>query len=135
MVQKGLRSRDPGFRHLRVRGSAKRRPSGFRFGIRRYFHDAAVFGSVNLRVRDFRFQRCREAGCDDLQSDAFKQLLRGKNLAELRDLVDAQGALLNTNSKSIPGLNSTLAKSVFRSALKTLLVTQLVWGDKVAEIS
>ena len=89
---------------------------------------------LELRVKDFRFQRCREAGCQALQADQFKQHLRGKNLEELRAELGEQ-ADSGTALPDIAPDNQNLARAVIRSALKTLLVTQLVWGDQVDAVS
>ena len=46
---------------------------------------------LNLRIRDFRFQRCRDAACAALVEEPFKSVLLGKTLDELRQLIGEDG--------------------------------------------
>lgn len=70
---------------------------------------------MDLKVRDYRFQRCREAGCDADPS----QVVLHKDLQELL-------AAYNENTDA-----SGLPQTVLKSAMKTVAITQLVWGEQI----
>ncbi len=80
---------------------------------------------LDLRVRDFTFQRCRSRQRKKLSTKAFRANLIGKNLSEL-------GALLTKSGKSSSALKAPrgtegLAAALVRSAMKTIVVTESVW--------
>jgi hypothetical protein len=84
---------------------------------------------LRLRVVDFRFQRCRGDGCRELQSEATKSRLRGLGFDQLRALLSDDTAELKDPALA-PGYAS-LATTLVRSALKTIAVTQIVWGTEI----
>lgn len=88
--------------------------------------------SLDLRVNDFRFQRCREMGCDDVANGALKTLLKGHSQQELREKFGLSPQSFDPVKHGVAPADATLARSVFRSALKTLLVTELVWAEEIA---
>ncbi len=83
---------------------------------------------LDLRVKDFTFQRCRDRSRKEIESDAFSDLVRGKNFDEIRLLLNEEGTAL---SEEVTGVLSEkasgLAFTTIRSALKTIAVTDLVW--------
>jgi hypothetical protein len=89
--------------------------------------------SIDLRMQlvDFRFQRCRGSACKSVDTARFRAFLSGKRLADLRGMFTADGTALTVD----PGVSSEpgkrLAATVIRSALKTLAVTELVWGKEL----
>jgi hypothetical protein len=89
---------------------------------------------MQLRVRDFRFQRCRGTGCETLSNGPFIAAVRGRNLAQVKELLAMKDSEL---ARAIPGLDALeypLAETVLRSAAKTLAVTERVWGDDIAHL-
>lgn len=70
---------------------------------------------MDLKVRDYRFQRCRETGCD---AEPSKEVLH-KDLQELLATYTAK-----TDASGLP-------QTVLKSAMKTVAITQLVWGEQI----
>ncbi|MDH4023038.1 MAG: hypothetical protein OEW88_06770 [Gammaproteobacteria bacterium] len=90
---------------------------------------------LDLRVRDFRFQRCRGPGCDTLPAGAFLDLLRGRQLPEIRELLSDDGTALRNRLPGVSADEQALAVTVLRSAAKTIAVTGTVWGVDIARLN
>ena len=82
---------------------------------------------LSLRVRDFRFQRCRDPRRSSLDTPDFRDQLRGKTAAELSTWIDNKGDVDYGKALRVPEGAEDLARAVVRSGLKTLLTTDLVW--------
>ena len=99
--------------------------------------EATKFGLVDvvwsldkeLRIRDFRFQRCRGKARLELESEVFKAQVRGKSFKELRLLLDKEGKALSAGGIQVKAEARELAVSVIRCALKTILITELAWPN------
>jgi hypothetical protein len=89
---------------------------------------------LQLRVRDFRFQRCRGAGCESLPTGPFLDAIRGRDLSQIKELLSAQGSSLSHGITGVSEAESPLAVTVLRSAAKTIAVTGKVWGDDLAQL-
>lgn len=87
---------------------------------------------LDLKVQDFRFQRCRDSGCRTLSEGNFNALLEGKTLAELKSEFGPEDDRRHTELENAVGSHADLANAVIRSAMKTLLITDLVWGQEIA---
>ena len=86
----------------------------------------------DLRVKGFIFQRCREFSREEIESDTFKQFINGMTGAGLRSYLSERGDRL---IKQLPNLSveaQPLGLRLFRSALKTIAVTNVVWPERVA---
>lgn len=83
----------------------------------------------NLRVRDFRFQRCRHRSREYLESAEFLEKIRGKDFDALRSLLNEKGDALKPGSLSLPPEAVPLATAVIQCALKAILCTEIAWGD------
>lgn len=83
-----------------------------------------------MNVVGFMFQRCREPSCQLISSPSFQQFLKGKSNAELL-------ALLNDDATGYPQAIENnkpakeLAKTVIRSAVKTIQVTKIAWSKEL----
>lgn len=88
--------------------------------------------TADLRIKDFNFQRCRSRQRGTVESEDFKQQIRGKSFAEIRVLLNETGDGLNSSQLKVNSLAKELVVTVLRSALKTLLVTELTWKQDVA---
>ena len=86
---------------------------------------------ADLRVRDFAFQRCRNRRRAILESDDFKQQLRGKSFDELLKLLNGNGSNLRANGLNVDSQDTEFAAAIVRCALKTIAVTGIVWDDEV----
>ena len=89
---------------------------------------------LDLRVRDFRFQRCRDASRKALEEDLFREQLRGMRLDEMRELLVAGGSRLDPGGIDVPEGAEELAAVLVRCGLKTLAVTQFVWAEDLARL-
>jgi hypothetical protein len=90
---------------------------------------------LDLRIRDFRFQRCRGPGCDTLPTGAFLDALRGRTLSEIKRLLSDDGTALRRPVPGISADEAKLAVTVLRSAAKTVAVTDRVWGADIARLN
>jgi hypothetical protein len=87
--------------------------------------------NMDMTVRDFRFQRSRSRWKAAIEHPEFKALLAGKSFDELRQLLNAEGTLFNDVGSILPEGAEILAATVLRSALKTIVVTEYVWGNEL----
>jgi hypothetical protein len=89
----------------------------------------------NLRIKDFSFQRCRSPKKKLIDNKDFKNVFIGKNYEELKMLLSSDGInannLLLDKAKNAP----KLASVVLRCALKTLLITDILWGTELEKIN
>ena len=86
----------------------------------------------SMRVREFRFQRCRSKHRRDVEGDAFTGVIAGKSFAELRALLDDDAETLRTKIAGLPEDAAELAVTVIRSSLKTIAVTESAWASDIA---
>jgi hypothetical protein len=82
-----------------------------------------------LRVIDFAIQRCRSSLCSRVGDESFRSLVRGRDLAELADLLADGGRDLDPELHAVPERARSLAAAVIRNGLKTIVVTEVAWGD------
>lgn len=87
--------------------------------------------NIDMTVRDFRFQRSRSRWKAEIQSDEFKKVLQGKGFDELTQLLSEDGAEYRGVDSSLPQGAEGIAATVVRSALKTMVVTEYVWGQEL----
>ncbi len=86
---------------------------------------------ADLRVQDFAFQRCRNRRRAILEDEDFKKQLRGKSFEELLSLINQDGTSLTGDGIKVNSLDGEFAASVIRCALKTIVVTDIVWEKQV----
>jgi hypothetical protein len=86
----------------------------------------------DLRVRDFRFQRCRAPSCASLGEPAFISQIAGRDLDGLLELLEPGGGALRAGGITVPEGAEELALAIVRSAAKTIAVTQSAWPDSVS---
>ena len=87
----------------------------------------------DLRVRDFEFQRCRDRKKRFLD-DPFRAQLRGKSRVQLEAYLNEEGTGLKAGGLAVAGGADELAFLAVKSAIKTLMVTELEWGKDVREL-
>jgi hypothetical protein len=89
----------------------------------------------NLRIKDFTFQRCRSPKRELIDNENFKNIFIGKNYEELKTLLSSDGVnankILTDKAKNAP----KLASVVLRCALKTLLITDILWGKELEKFN
>jgi len=89
----------------------------------------------NLTIKNFAFQRCRSPNKKIINDENFKNIFIGKSYKELKTLLSNDGVTANSTllekSKEAP----ELASVVLRCALKTLLITELLWGKELEKFN
>jgi len=90
--------------------------------------------SPTMQVTDYSFQRCRARNRAVIESEEFKSQLVGKRFEELRELLAADGASLESSAIRVPAGTEEMALTLIRSALKTIAVTRLAWADDLRVI-
>jgi hypothetical protein len=88
-----------------------------------------------LRISNFTFQRCRSPKNKKVaESIVFKDIFIGKNYQELKELLSNDGVTANKyvldKAKNAP----ELANVVLRCALKSLLLTEILWGEELKKL-
>jgi len=89
----------------------------------------------DLSIADFRFQRTRSRHAAIIEGAPFVAWLSGRNVDDLVQLLDGQGLYLRERPAFVPDEAERLAVTAIRSAIKTILVTQFVWGDTIGATS
>ncbi len=90
---------------------------------------------TDLRVKDFRFQRCRDPKRKTLESAMFRARIKGADFSELKDLFRGKSKNAKLASFKISKKTDDLSNVVIRSALKTMVVTEVVWTEDLRTIS
>jgi hypothetical protein len=89
----------------------------------------------DLKIKDFTFQRCRSPKKKILDNEDFRNVFIGKSYEELKTLLSSDGKTANKilldRAKGAP----ELASVVLRCALKTLLITDLLWGEELKKFN
>ncbi len=87
--------------------------------------------SPDMTIDGMVLQRCRGPQCNAALKNQVQHALYGKSFSQLLTLLSADGNALSNESKSTIGGAQPLLLTMLRSALKTLAVTELAWGDVV----
>ena len=90
--------------------------------------------NVDMTVQDFRFQRSRSKWKAEIESPEFKALLQGKGFHELKALLSMDGMNFVDGSARLTKGAEGLAAIAVRSALKTMIVTEYVWGQELKDL-
>lgn len=89
----------------------------------------------NLQIKNFTFQRCRSPKRKAIDNENFKNVFIGKNYEQLKTLLSSDGVTANNilldKAENAPELGSV----VLRCALKTLLITELLWGEELKKFN
>ncbi|MBL4899431.1 MAG: hypothetical protein JKX76_07255 [Colwellia sp.] len=89
----------------------------------------------NLRIIDFTFQRCRSPKRKMIDNESFKSIFIGKNYEELKILLSSDGITAKSILLEKAGNAPELASVVLRCALKTLLITDILWGEELKKFN
>jgi hypothetical protein len=89
----------------------------------------------DLRISNFSFQRCRNPKNKKIaESRDFKDIFIGKNYQELKQLLSNDGITANKYVLEKSQNAHELANVVLRCALKTLLLTEILWGEELNKL-
>ena len=89
----------------------------------------------NLKIKNFTFQRCRSPQKKLINNENFKNVFIGKNYEELKILLSSDGITANNILLDKAKDSPELASVVLRCALKTLLITDILWGEELKKFN
>jgi hypothetical protein len=89
---------------------------------------------IDLKVKGFVFQRCRDRNREVAESEAVQAQFAGKGFAELRSLLTEDGSRLRPGALDLASGAGDLAETLVRSALKTIAVTEIVWPEELRQM-
>lgn len=89
---------------------------------------------VDLRIIGFRFQRCRDPKRETVESGAFLMQIKGKGFAQLRAMFLEDGGTGDSDGLKTQHEAEELVAVTLRSALKTMVITEAVWGQDLRTI-
>lgn len=88
----------------------------------------------DLRISNFVFQRCRSPKKKIAEGSDFKAIFIGKNYQELKELLSDDGVTAKKYVLEKAQNAPELANVVLRCALKSLLLTEILWGDELEKL-
>jgi hypothetical protein len=88
--------------------------------------------SPGMKIEGLAFQRCRSSECNNTLKNEIEAALQGKSFSELLLLVSPDGKELSEHGKGVFSMNSAMYLLILSSALKTLAITELAWGDVIS---
>ena len=93
---------------------------------------------LDLNVKGFAFQRCRDNARDTVTDPAVSGQIIGKGFTQLRAMLSADGETLAPGALNLPRhaepAAAALAATTVRSALKTIMVTAVAWPHDLEEL-
>jgi len=87
-----------------------------------------------LRITNFAFQRCRSPKKQLINDSNFKAMLIGRNYEQLKLLLSDDGITANKLLLDKAEYAPELANVVLRCALKTLLITDILWAQELQQL-
>ncbi|MEW8064367.1 MAG: hypothetical protein ACH255_15355 [Candidatus Thiodiazotropha sp.] len=91
--------------------------------------------NFDMTINGLFFQRCRSPNCNKALSEKLSALLSGKSFIEIRQLLNSDGTQLRSDVASTFKNYQDLALLTIRSALKTIVITEIAWNEEVTEIN
>ena len=88
----------------------------------------------NFRISNFVFQRCRNPKKKIAENSGFKAIFVGKNYQELKELLSDDGVTAKIDVLEKAQNAPELANVILRCALKTLLLTDILWGEELEKL-
>ena len=90
---------------------------------------------LEMKIIDFQFQRCRHSDRKYLETSISRSVFQGKSLNGLMLLYDFNNNRPSTAYYKQVKHQGDLSDSVLKCAMKTLLVTQIVWQKELDSIN
>ncbi len=90
---------------------------------------------LDLKVKGYAFQRCRDGNRELLESDVVQAQFSGKGFVELRKMLTEDGTRLRPGALEVSPAGEDLAETLVRSALKTIAVTEIVWPEELKQMA
>lgn len=93
--------------------------------------------AINLdrTLKGFYFQRCRSPQCNDTVARSISHVIQGKSFSQLKSLLSDDGETLSAYGKSVFLIAPELALLTLRSALKTLVITDISWRKDLQNLA
>lgn len=85
--------------------------------------------SDELHVMSYQLQRCRDPAQHQVDHRTLNDLLSGRSATQLAQMLDSQGQLRAEFMTFDDEASKQYASSLVRSAIKTILISRLVWTD------
>lgn len=86
---------------------------------------------LDLNIKEFSVQVSRERNTKAIESDKFKKKLVGRNLAAIKALLSDGNHDVNLAALDLPSNAASIAHVVVLCALKTRVITEVAFADKV----
>ena len=106
------------------------RSESFKWGLVR----GAWLMDTDLEITGYRFQRCRSPWRNELESPAVSKWIIGKTIGELTRMLSPDGSRLRTTDAPVSEGARELMGMLIQSAIKTRVVTGIVWAREVGSI-
>lgn len=90
--------------------------------------------NFDFSIHNFAFQRCRSPDKTKVETQSVQQFFQKKERLMLREFYDFTNNQPTADYFSEIGVENELAHVVLKCALKTLLVTELVWKESINNI-
>jgi hypothetical protein len=87
----------------------------------------------DLRLKEFRFQRCRSRWRKSAENGRLQDFLRGMSEDELISIWNKGGMKGFVLEANLPDSADKLVEAVVKSAFKTMGLARLVWNEDIAE--
>lgn len=91
--------------------------------------------NVDRSLKGFYFQRCRSPECNDDIQQSIIAVLKNKSLPQLKSLLSTNGEMLSVEGRKAFVIAPQLALLTLRSALKTLVITDISWEKDIEQIA
>lgn len=89
----------------------------------------------DLTIKGFICQRCRNPKRALIDKPQFKKLFINKNFQQLKSMLSDDGVTANDKTIGMAQGSPELTSVVLRSALKTLLITDLLWSEELDKLT
>jgi len=86
----------------------------------------------DMTINGLILQRCRSPECSNLTEEKLSKALKGMSFSTLETMITEDGKALSHLGRELlvqDNIENHLYLTIVHSALKTLAVTELVWGD------
>jgi len=86
----------------------------------------------DMKIVNFEFQRCRERACKLIENSEFQLVLQNKSIIDLSEMLEKDHidypVIIEKDEEA-----KVLAKTIIRSAIKTMRVTEVSWHDELQQ--
>jgi hypothetical protein len=89
---------------------------------------------LDLRVRDFRVQRCREKHATVVEDEAFRRRLLGCDHHGLREFLTDSNTRIDAAKLSVPADAEPIVQTALLCEAKTLIITEAAFGEQLSSL-